>query len=380
MVLAHGLPVVIEVVAESMSPAIERGAKVKVEPAPDDLHPGDIVLVLTDDGAELAAPPGDAPLLQGREPLRHSPGGRAEVDLRHLPARGGRRPRHLVPAHAVAPAADAGAARRAASLARFQRRRRAAALYAVGHRMTESLRLGDRRADPPPGPRLPRDRPQGRRVNAMQITRRRSSTFAAPLLLIALAALLASRAALAKNPEEPETAPGRQRHHLPEPRPRSRLLVRHRGQQHRPVQPAVFRPLPGANSFGPRSGRRAAEPRSRDCSRSSPATGRPARRRSSSTARWRSAAGSRARSASPGSPTWTSCATRRCRTTPTWRASRSTSSSRSSDVWEVNDRPRADLLRSPMSRATGWRFGSARCRPPICSTSTPPAPTATCSS
>jgi hypothetical protein len=30
-----------------------------------------------------------------------------------------------------------------AALARFQRRRRAAALYAVGHRMTEALRLGD---------------------------------------------------------------------------------------------------------------------------------------------------------------------------------------------------------------------------------------------
>ena len=53
MVLAHGLPVVIEVVAESMSPAVERGAKVKVEPAPAEIHPGDIVLVLTEDGQEL---------------------------------------------------------------------------------------------------------------------------------------------------------------------------------------------------------------------------------------------------------------------------------------------------------------------------------------
>ncbi|HSY39707.1 MAG TPA: hypothetical protein VLA79_09270, partial [Polyangia bacterium] len=40
----------------------------------------------------------------------------------------------------------------------------------------------------------------------MKNTGRRSSTFAA-LILIAIAALLSSRAALAKNPEEPETAP-----------------------------------------------------------------------------------------------------------------------------------------------------------------------------
>ena len=43
MVLAHGLPVVIEVVAESMTPMIERGAKVKVEPATEEIQPGDIV-------------------------------------------------------------------------------------------------------------------------------------------------------------------------------------------------------------------------------------------------------------------------------------------------------------------------------------------------
>ena len=52
MVLAHGLPVVIEVVAESMAPSIEPGAKVKVAPVTGDLHPGDIVLAVAD-GTQL---------------------------------------------------------------------------------------------------------------------------------------------------------------------------------------------------------------------------------------------------------------------------------------------------------------------------------------
>ena len=143
MVLAHGLPVVIEVVAESMSPAIERGAKVKVEPATDEIHPGDIVLLLTEDGSELllhrvmhlfskgegryVIHQGDAPKSTFATCPREAVVGRA-VSFPH------RLSRPLPTLQQLDPA----------SQARFQRRRRAAALYVVGHRMTESLRLGDR--------------------------------------------------------------------------------------------------------------------------------------------------------------------------------------------------------------------------------------------
>jgi hypothetical protein len=142
MVLAHGLPVVIEVVAESMSPAIEQGAKVKVEPVPDELRPGDIVLVLTDEGRALllhrvvhlfskgesryVIHQGDAPKSTFATCPREAVVGRA-VSFPH------RLSRPLPTLDRLDPA----------SLARFQRRRRAAALYTVGRRMTESLRLGD---------------------------------------------------------------------------------------------------------------------------------------------------------------------------------------------------------------------------------------------
>ena len=143
MVLAHGLPVVIEVVAESMTPTIERGTKVKVEPATGEIHPGDIVLVLTDDGSELllhrvvhlfskgesryVIHQGDAPRSIFATCRREAVIGRA-ISFALKPSR------PLPSLELLEPGA----------LARFQRRRRSAALYAIGHRMTESLRLGDR--------------------------------------------------------------------------------------------------------------------------------------------------------------------------------------------------------------------------------------------
>ena len=143
MVLAHGLPVVLEVVADSMSPAIERGSKVKVAPVTDELHPGDIVLMLTEDGSEVllhrivhlfsnhdsryVIHQGDAPKSTFAVCPREAVVGRA-VGFPLTPSR-------PFPTLEQLPAA---------ALARFRRRRRAAALYAVGHRMTESLRLGDR--------------------------------------------------------------------------------------------------------------------------------------------------------------------------------------------------------------------------------------------
>jgi hypothetical protein len=143
MVLAHGLHVVMEVVADSMSPSIDRGAKVKVEPAPGELHPGDIGLVLTEDGSELllhrivhlfsqaqsryVIHQGDAPKSTFAVCPRQAVIGRA-IAFPLTPSR------PLPTLEQLGPAA----------LARFRRRRRAAVLYAVGHRMTESLRLGDR--------------------------------------------------------------------------------------------------------------------------------------------------------------------------------------------------------------------------------------------
>ena len=143
MVLAHGLPVVIEVVADSTSPSIERGLKVKVEPAAGELRPGDIVLVLTEDGSELllhrivhlfSNGPSRYVLHQGDAPQstfaicpREAVVGRA-IAFPLTPSRPLPTLEHLAPA----------------ALARFRRRRRAAALYAVGYRMTEALRLGDR--------------------------------------------------------------------------------------------------------------------------------------------------------------------------------------------------------------------------------------------
>src|SRR6185312_10392455 len=132
MVLAHGLPVVLEVVAESMSPAIERGTKVKVAPVSDELHPGDIVLVLTDDASDLLLQrivhlfwQGDARYVihQGDAPRstfvvcpRQAVVGRV-IAFPLTPSR------PLPTLEQLGPAA----------LARFRRRRRAAALYAVGY-------------------------------------------------------------------------------------------------------------------------------------------------------------------------------------------------------------------------------------------------------
>ena len=155
MVLAHGLPIVIEVVAESMTPSIPLGAKVKVAPASGDLHPGDIVLLLADDGQAL---------------LLHR--------VMHLFSEGARRyvihqgdapksifatcPREAVVGRAIAfpltpsrplPTLDL---LEPAALARFQRRRRACALYSLARRMSLSLRLEDR------APRRAKGAPSGR--------------------------------------------------------------------------------------------------------------------------------------------------------------------------------------------------------------------------
>jgi hypothetical protein len=53
LVLDQGHPVAVDVVGGSMTPTIESGTKVSVEPIAEDLHPGDIVLILSSNEAEL---------------------------------------------------------------------------------------------------------------------------------------------------------------------------------------------------------------------------------------------------------------------------------------------------------------------------------------
>ena len=53
LVLDQGHPVAVDVVGGSMTPTIEPGTRVSVEPIAEDLHPGDIVLILCSNEAEL---------------------------------------------------------------------------------------------------------------------------------------------------------------------------------------------------------------------------------------------------------------------------------------------------------------------------------------
>src|SRR5277367_280799 len=53
LVLAQGFPVAVDVVGGSMTPTIEQGTRVTVEPVAEDLHPGDIVLILSSNQAEF---------------------------------------------------------------------------------------------------------------------------------------------------------------------------------------------------------------------------------------------------------------------------------------------------------------------------------------
>lgn len=144
MVLAHGLPVVIEVTAESMTPALPKGTRLRVEPVGGDLHAGDIVLIATDEGYELllhrvmhlfsegqrrfVIHQGDAPLSTFATCPREAVIGRAT----------GFSPQGLQPLPTLANLTPA-------ARARFARRRRACAFFSMGRRLMSSLRLGDRK-------------------------------------------------------------------------------------------------------------------------------------------------------------------------------------------------------------------------------------------
>jgi hypothetical protein len=146
MVLAHGLPVVFEVTGESMTPPIERGSKLRVEPVFGDLQVGDIVVIalgegqrddltlhrvmhlFSDGGQRFVIHQGDAPASAFAACARERVIGRATgfvpPRLQRLPTLANLPPE---------------------ARARFARRRRACALFSLGRRMMSSLRLGDRK-------------------------------------------------------------------------------------------------------------------------------------------------------------------------------------------------------------------------------------------
>ncbi|HVN20346.1 MAG TPA: S24/S26 family peptidase [Dongiaceae bacterium] len=139
LVLDHGLPVAVDVVGGSMTPTIERGTRVSIEPIAEDLHPGDIVLILSSDEGELVLHrvvrlfseggqhfvihQGDAPSSAFGTCLRGAVLGRA-VGFPLTPARA------LPTLEVLDPAA----------LRRFQRRRRVSLLYLLGRRTMFWLR------------------------------------------------------------------------------------------------------------------------------------------------------------------------------------------------------------------------------------------------
>jgi peptidase S24-like protein len=142
LVLERGRPVAVDVVGGSMTPTIEQGARVTVEPVAGDLHPGDIILILSSNEAALVLHrvirlfeeggqhcvihQGDAQSAAFDTCLREAVLGRA-VGFPLTPARA------LPTLEVLDPAA----------LRRFQRRRRVSLLYLLRRRTIFWLRVVD---------------------------------------------------------------------------------------------------------------------------------------------------------------------------------------------------------------------------------------------
>lgn len=142
MVLAHGLPVVIEVTSDSMTPSLGRGTKVKVDPALGQILPGEIVLILSDDGQatilhrvmhvfwsggqQFVIHQGDAPLSLFATCPRQAVIGRAA-------------------AYALAPSRPLPIPEpvQADARVRFHRRRRACAVFALARQVASSLKVSE---------------------------------------------------------------------------------------------------------------------------------------------------------------------------------------------------------------------------------------------
>ena len=142
LVLDQGHTVAVDVVSGSMTPTIEPRTRVRIEPITEDLHPGDIVLILSSNeaalvlhrvirlfaegGQHLVIHQGDAQSSAFGTCLREAVIGRA-VGFPLTPARA------LPTLEALAPAA----------LRRFQRRRRLSLLYSLGRRTMFWVRVID---------------------------------------------------------------------------------------------------------------------------------------------------------------------------------------------------------------------------------------------
>ena len=142
LVLAEGFPVAVDVVGGSMTPTIEPGTRVSVEPIAEGLHPGDIVLILSSNEAELVLHrvirlfagggqhfvihQGDAQSAAFGTCVREAVLGQA-VGFPLTPARA------LPTLEVLDPAA----------LRRFQRRRRVSLLYSLSRRTMFRLRVID---------------------------------------------------------------------------------------------------------------------------------------------------------------------------------------------------------------------------------------------
>jgi signal peptidase I len=142
LVLDNGHPVEVEIVGESMTPTIERGTKLRIEPAAEDLHPGDIVLILTSNKDELVLHRVIHLFAEGGQRYVIHQGDALGSDFATCPREAvvGRavgfplEPARLLPTlDLLDPAA----------LTRFQRRRRVSLLYSLSRRMKFWLRLSD---------------------------------------------------------------------------------------------------------------------------------------------------------------------------------------------------------------------------------------------
>ena len=139
LVLSQGLPVTVDIVTASMTPTIRTGEQVRIEPVDEDVHPGDIVLIMSSTEAELVLHrvirlfaeggqrfvihQGDAESSYFGTCLREAVLGRA-VEF------------PLTPARALPTLEELDRE----SLKRFQRRRRVSLLYLLGRRTMFSLR------------------------------------------------------------------------------------------------------------------------------------------------------------------------------------------------------------------------------------------------
>jgi hypothetical protein len=151
LVLDQGHPVAVDVVSGSMTPTIEPGTRVRVEPIAEDLHPGEIVLILSSNEAELVL----------HRVIRLFAGGGQHFVIHQGDAQSsafGTCLREAVLGRAVGfPLTSARALPTLevldpAALRRFQRRRRVSLLYSLSRRTLFWLRD----IDPEPGRRLVR--------------------------------------------------------------------------------------------------------------------------------------------------------------------------------------------------------------------------------